>query len=345
MTTAKKTAKWGVREASAADIPAMNALFTEVFGTERPLAHDQWKYGDDPFGPTLVVVAEDGNRVVGQYALWPTPLRLGAKVYLGAQSLDTMTHPDYQGQGMFTKLASVCYEAAARRDVVAVYGFPNASSYPGFIRRLNFHHAFGVRGWTRLLSPSKHPRIPRGVALLASVVARLLPAPGDAALRIESGWPAEAAIEPLLEYWQAEKGLCRVERSLAWWQYRCGASSGRSYQCVTAWRDSSLAGLAIWGSDPLSNYPRGLLAELVFADRAAGRAVVSAAIHAARAAGCAVLNTATNDPAVIGVLRSRGFVGLRPVPFIIRQLTPQSLDANVHDPNAWRILGSDLDTL
>ncbi len=345
VTNARNIPQWGVREASVADIPAMNALFAEVFRMERPLAHDQWKYGENPFGPPLVVVAEDGNRVVGQYALWPTPLRLGATVYLGAQSLDTMTHPDYQGQGMFTRLASACYEAAAKRDVVAVYGFPNVASYPGFIKRLNFHHALDIRGWTRLLAPAKHPRIPRAVAPLVSLVARMLPAPRDAALRIESAWPTQVAIEALLQQWRAGKGLCRVERSAEWWQYRCGVNSGRSYQCVAAWRDSTLAGLAIWGSDPLSNYPRGLLAELVFDDQATGRGLVSAAIQAARAKGCAVLNTATNDPAVIAVLRSCGFFGLRPVPFIIRQLSSQTLGANVHDPKAWRILGADLDTL
>lgn len=344
MTSSLKP-QWGIREATTADVPAMNALFKEVFGTHRPLEHDQWKYAENPFGPPLVVLAENGNRVIGQYALWPTPLRLGSKVYLGAQSLDTMTHPDYQGQGMFTRLASACYEAAAKRDVVAVYGFPNDSSYPGFMKRLNFHHAFDVRGWTRLISPKKHPRIPGTFAPLVSTMARLLPTPKDSSFRIESAWPERPVLDALLDAWRAQPGLCRVERSREWWQYRCGIGSGRRYECLAAWRGTTLSALALWGTDPLSVYPRGLLAELIFSDRAAGRAVVGAAILAARARGCAVLNTATNDSGAIAVLRSCGFFGLRAVPFIVRQLTPESLGGNVHDPKAWRVFGADLDTL
>ncbi|NBW67001.1 GNAT family N-acetyltransferase, partial [bacterium] len=234
MTSSTGRPKWGVREATTADIPAMNSLFAEVFGGGRPLAHDQWKYGENPFGAPVVVIAEDGNRVIGQYAIWPTPLRLGNSIYWGAQSLDTMTHPDYQGQGMFTALASACYEAAAKQEIVAVYGFPNENSYPGFMRRLNFHHAFDVHGWTRLLLPAAHPRIPRLVAPVASLAVRLFPLPRDAALRFEPLWPEEAATEALLDEWRASPGLCRVERSSAWWRYRFGAASGRKYQCVAA---------------------------------------------------------------------------------------------------------------
>ena len=339
------TRTWRVREATPSDYPEMNLLFKKVFGGVRTLEHDHWRFSENPFGPPMMVVAEDGSRLVGQYGVWPTPVRLGTKSYVGAQCIDAVTLPEYQGQGMFTALASTCHELAARQDIVMVYAVPNDNSYFAFRHRLNFHHVFDFPRWTRLLDPAAHPRIPRLIAPVASVAARLLPLPSDATVRIEMGWPSPGAIEGLLADWRAVPSLCRIERSTEWWNYRCGAGSGRQYQCLTGWRGTTLVALAVWAPDPFSHYPRGMLAELVCADGGAGRAVISAAIQAARSAGCAVLNTVANDPAILAVLRACGFFRLRATPFILRQLTPRTLGANVHDPDAWRILGADLDTL
>ena len=44
--------------------------------------------------------------------------------------MDTMTHPDYQGQGVFTKLAKACYDITAIDGYRVLYGFPNPYSYP-----------------------------------------------------------------------------------------------------------------------------------------------------------------------------------------------------------------------
>src|SRR5262249_11264092 len=56
-----------------------------------------------------------------------------------AMSCDTMTHPDYQRQGMFVTLAQELYaELAERHGVSTVWGFPNAASHPGFVGRLGW---------------------------------------------------------------------------------------------------------------------------------------------------------------------------------------------------------------
>jgi hypothetical protein len=53
-------------------------------------------------------------------------------------SLNTATHPQFQGKGLFTKLAAMTYEAAAAQGFAAVYGVANANSTPGFVRKLGF---------------------------------------------------------------------------------------------------------------------------------------------------------------------------------------------------------------
>src|SRR3990172_6816394 len=130
-----------VRVAHEGDAAKIGTLFEKVFGFSRRMEHYQWKFLENPTGLQLIVVAEtEGGDIVGQYALWPVMLQLERREYLGAQSLDTMIHPDYRGKGMFMTLANACYEIAAAQGVKVLYGFPNPSSYRGFIRRLNWDH-------------------------------------------------------------------------------------------------------------------------------------------------------------------------------------------------------------
>lgn len=75
------------------------------------------------------------------YGVFPTRLTnpLGRSVR-AAQSGATMTHPEHQGQGLFTKLAERTYESARDSGVDFVFGFPNQNSYPGFTRKLKWQH-------------------------------------------------------------------------------------------------------------------------------------------------------------------------------------------------------------
>jgi predicted N-acetyltransferase YhbS len=156
-----KRGAWIVREAVPEDDPQIADLFDGVFGFRPSASHIDWKFRQNPDAIPLTVVAECENTIVGQYALWSTRLRLGREVVIGAQSLDTMTHPDFRGQGMFVALATECMELAFQRGVEALYGFPNDNSYPGFVRRLDWDHTGDVAGWVRPLVPSRHKRVPK----------------------------------------------------------------------------------------------------------------------------------------------------------------------------------------
>jgi hypothetical protein len=107
--------KWHVREYRPEDIEGVRGLFGEVFHHDWPIEHFLWKFKDNPAGSGIIILAEYSRQIVGQYALMPTWLRLGNEVVFGAQSVDTMTHPDYRNQGMFTVLAKACFELAAKK--------------------------------------------------------------------------------------------------------------------------------------------------------------------------------------------------------------------------------------
>ena len=113
--TDKPKPKWTVREASAADLDAIRELYLAVWGYNRPRQYDQWRYLTPPDGICPVTLAVDGARLAGAYTVWPVKIRIGNESVLGAQSMDTMTHPEYGRQGVFSVLAEACYEAAAAR--------------------------------------------------------------------------------------------------------------------------------------------------------------------------------------------------------------------------------------
>jgi hypothetical protein len=72
------------------------------------------------------------------YAVFPTYLTDSTSTILGAQSGDTMTHPEHQKKGLFVFLAEKTFALCSSLDIQVVFGFPNNQSYPGFIKRLNF---------------------------------------------------------------------------------------------------------------------------------------------------------------------------------------------------------------
>jgi GNAT superfamily N-acetyltransferase/ribosomal protein S18 acetylase RimI-like enzyme len=114
-------------------------LFELVFDKPLSLERWLWQYRDNGTDTFIITLAEgEGGELAGQYALRPTRMKIGDKTRLGTLSLDTMVHPDYRRQGMFTKTAKHAYQTAKQLEVPLTYGFPNQNSYHGFVHRLEW---------------------------------------------------------------------------------------------------------------------------------------------------------------------------------------------------------------
>ncbi|MES2632839.1 MAG: GNAT family N-acetyltransferase [Pseudomonadota bacterium] len=102
------------------------------------LAYLQWLYAANPDGHVMGYDAFEGDELAAHYACIPAmALVEGAQVKV-MLSLNTATHPKFQGKGLFTKLAERTYEAGHAAGFDAVYGVANANSTPGFVRKLGF---------------------------------------------------------------------------------------------------------------------------------------------------------------------------------------------------------------
>lgn len=116
-------------------------LFRACFPSAGKLADHaylRWLYAENPAGTVIGFNAREGGRLAAHYVCVPVPVELdGARAH-ALLSLNTATHPEFQGRGLFTRLAELTYSAGAEQGARLVYGVANANSTPGFVRKLGF---------------------------------------------------------------------------------------------------------------------------------------------------------------------------------------------------------------
>ena len=100
----------------------------------------EWEYLQNPAGEAIVTVAKDDENTVGQYIAIPVKIQHGPIYIKGSLSLNTLTKSDYQGKGLFPSMAREAFSRCKTVGVDFTFGFPNASSFGGFISKLNFKH-------------------------------------------------------------------------------------------------------------------------------------------------------------------------------------------------------------
>ncbi|HEX4711843.1 GNAT family N-acetyltransferase [Phenylobacterium sp.] len=124
---------------SPAQLAAYSGLLNTAFPagkfTPEALA---WRYRDNPAGVVIGCDAWDGDRLAAHYVTCPLEARIEGATVRGLLSLNTATHPDYQGRGLFTRLAEAAYGQGADAGFDFVIGIANANSTPGFLRKLAF---------------------------------------------------------------------------------------------------------------------------------------------------------------------------------------------------------------
>ncbi|MBN1136101.1 MAG: GNAT family N-acetyltransferase [Anaerolineae bacterium] len=128
---------WSIRPYRNGDQDRIRALFELVFDKQLSAARWQWHYRDNHTGLIAITLAEDENgEIVGQCALRPLRMKIGERIGLGTLQLDSMIHPDFQRQGMFTKLTTRAYDQVSEQGVHLVYSFPNRNSQYVYTHKL-----------------------------------------------------------------------------------------------------------------------------------------------------------------------------------------------------------------
>jgi GNAT superfamily N-acetyltransferase len=129
-----------IRRATDADLPAVLSLLEASLGWVPDEMHERfftWKHYDNPAGRSPSWVAVDparGDRIVGFRTFLRWEFDWGGRVIRAVRAVDTATHPDYQGRGVFSRLTLAALDELRREDVAFVFNTPNELSRPGYLK-------------------------------------------------------------------------------------------------------------------------------------------------------------------------------------------------------------------
>jgi GNAT superfamily N-acetyltransferase len=254
------------------------ALLARVGTTQLTDEEFAWWFDRNPAGEGIVSLAVDEGEVVGVAAMsfFKTQLE-GVETRL-AIPVNVATDARYRGQGIFSTLQQKNEEAAAASGSPLTVTFPNAKSYPIFIRRLGWIDLPRLRLWARPLRA-------------AGVVRYVLGRPGERG-GMRAADPSSRAVNGLelrpIERFEADTDELGKRAAAGYgshfsrdaeyfnWRY---LDSPRDYRCFGAYRDGTLAGVVVVGHTFKHGVSAGFVADLVTApdDTQALRALVSRA--------------------------------------------------------------------
>ena len=236
-----------------------------------------WWFDRNPAGEGIVSLAVDEGDVIGVAAMSFFKTRLEGVETRLAIPVNVATDARYRGRGVFSTLQEANEEAAAAAGSPLTVTFPNAKSYPIFIRRLGWIDLPRLRLWARPLRA-------------AGVVRYALGRPGErGGMRAADGTATRHGLEVRpLERFDAELDELGARAAAGYgshfsrdatyfnWRY---LDSPRDYRCFGAYRGADLAGVAVVGHTFKHGVSAGFLADLVAApdDTRAIRALVSRA--------------------------------------------------------------------
>lgn len=124
------------RMATPDDDQRILELFESSFGRELPADWWKWFSYQCPTGlnRTSVIEDPDAGGLVGSYSLLPIRLCFNRREMKASLCTNVNTHPDYQGQGLFTRVGRYALGREHEFDTSVSLGMPNQKAYPGHMK-------------------------------------------------------------------------------------------------------------------------------------------------------------------------------------------------------------------
>ena len=126
-----------IREALDKDIPEIVRVLKASLGEEElQLSEEVWRYKhiDNPFGRSIVLIALENDKIIGVRAFMRWKWQHVRKDFSALRAVDTATHPDHQGKGIFKKLTLHAVKIAKESGDHFVFNTPNEQSRPGYLK-------------------------------------------------------------------------------------------------------------------------------------------------------------------------------------------------------------------
>jgi GNAT superfamily N-acetyltransferase len=319
------------------DLPRVLGLLEASLGGgpagRRPPEFFTWKHLDNPFGRSLLLVAEHDDRLIGLRAFMRWRLAAGDRDLTAVRAVDTATHPDFQGMGVFSRLTRAALDAM-EGQVDLVFNTPNGKSGPGYLKL----------GWREVGRVPVAVRVRRPLRLLTSRKARTggpAPAPPVAADPAAATLEDADAVAALLGRELTPGGLA-TPRTVEYLRWRYGAAPLLGYRGVAEERDGELTGLALFRVRPRGGLWESTVAEVL----AGGDPATARRLLRQVAAAAPVDHLTLHAPAGSPLARAARRCGYLPSPAGIRLVVNPRTAGIEPDPtrlDAWALSLGDLE--
>jgi hypothetical protein len=223
-----------------------------------------------------MLIAESSDQIVGLRAFMRWRFTAGERTFRAARAVDTVTHPDYQGRGIFSKLTLQALDAL-RDEADFVFNTPNEKSLPGYLKM----------GWQVVGQVPISARVRRPIRF--AMRAKSWRSASESGIEPTSSAPpasdvlADDAMDRLLASTDASGGIA-TPRDATYLRWRYGSAPLLGYRAVEDRARGGLEGLCIFRVRPRGTLVEGTIAETIGPAgdvRAAGRLLRAAGRSAA----------------------------------------------------------------
>lgn len=226
-----------IRPAAESDIDDIIELLKSSLGEgsiPRVEEYWRWKHQYNTFGTSPTLLAEHDGKVVGlrTFMRW-TWVRNGNPVP-AVRAVDTATHPEWQGRGIFKRLTLNLLEQMREEGVAFVFNTPNEFSMPGYLKM----------GWKKVGRPTiwVRPNVPRAMRAWLS---KSPSSNGKEFAEKPEGFSAEEALSrpevDLLLQSRESEGRLSTALSSQYLMWRYVEVPMFQYHATARWRDSASA--------------------------------------------------------------------------------------------------------
>jgi GNAT superfamily N-acetyltransferase len=236
----------------------------------------RWKHLENPFGASLMLVAEMAGRIVGLRAFLRWRFRAADRTMTALRAVDTATHPDYHRRGIFSQLTREAL-IVARDQADLVFNTPNEKSLPGYLKL-----GWGVVGRVPVMLRIRRPiRVLKGIRLIGGTQATAgvpsVVAPPAAEVLAQVGRLAR-----LLEGDETQPRW-HTPRDEAYLRWRYGTGTSLDYRAIVEDGSDGIEGLGIFRVRQRRGMWESVVAELLVptGDRSMARRILRRIVKAA----------------------------------------------------------------
>jgi GNAT superfamily N-acetyltransferase len=336
MTPVELRAAVQVRPYRDDDEPSVIELLRLTLGGgpsgERSEEFFRWKHLENPAGRSFMLVAELDGQIVGFRAFMRWRFVAGGSTLRAVRAVDTATHPDHQGKGVFSTLTLRALEDL-RRDTDLVFNTPNAISLQGYLK-MGWRTVGRMPVWIRVRKPLTFAQ---GLRSIGSLGEPSRSGPEVHAPPATDLFERSQDLSDLLEFARTSDARIATPVDLEYLTWRYGHAAFLGYRAITERSDGRATGVAFFRVRPRGDLWETTLADVIVApgDRRTARRLIRRVV-AASPVDHVTCHFPAGSPHLNGARRN-GFLRWRRGEVLVVNTLNPDLPTDVTRPEGWSL--------